>query len=115
MGEALMLRQLSRMSVAILDAHNAVGDAKRAEQITRTLELQLAAVAERLPVSSSTSGDGGAAKMETPEAPRAAESLRIATEGLAPQTPGSPLPNTLHPSKPKTPVTPRDRDGHGRE
>ena len=115
MGEALMLRQLSRMSVAILDAHSAVGDAKRAEQITRTLELQLAAVAERMPATPNSSGDEGAAKAPTPEARRAAESLRLATEGLAPQTPGSPVPNTLRPSKPKTPAAPRERDGHGRE
>jgi hypothetical protein len=115
MGEALMLRQLSRMSVAILDAHTAVGDAKRAEQITRTLELQLAAIAERMPATSSNSADGGVDKAQTPEIARAAESLRIATEGLAPQTPGSPIPKTLHPSKPKTTAAPRERDGHGRE
>ena len=43
------------------------------------------------------------------------ETMRRATDGLAAPGTGSPLPTTLRPSKHKTAVTPRERDGLGRE
>ena len=50
MAEAIMLRQLGRVSVAILDMHSAVGDAGRAEQVTAMLRNPFAAVTDRLPM-----------------------------------------------------------------
>ena len=43
------------------------------------------------------------------------EIVRRATDGLAVPGTGSPLPTVLRPGKHKTPVTPRERDGLGRE
>ena len=73
MAEAIMLRQLGRTAVAVLDMHSANGDARRAEVV------------------------------------------RVATEGLAAPRSGSPVPNTLEPTKRKTPATPRERNRHGRD
>ncbi|MDH6238467.1 relaxase/mobilization nuclease domain-containing protein [Cryobacterium sp. CG_9.6] len=111
MAEAIMLRQLGRVSVAILDMHSAVGDARRAEQITATLRTQFAAVTDRLPAvpSKSAQSDSRTRSVEVPDV------MRRATEGLAAPGTGSPVPTTLNPSRRKTPATPRERDGHGRE
>ncbi|MCB8044212.1 hypothetical protein JM654_08060 [Microbacterium oxydans] len=48
-AEAILFRQLGRLSVALLDAHKAAGDARRAEQMTESLRGKLAAIQERLP------------------------------------------------------------------
>lgn len=110
MAEAIMLRQLGRLSVAVLDAHVAAGHAKRAEQLTAMMHTKFAEVQQNLPEIQTAT---------TPRSDRVVtsenEAMRRATEGLAAPSSGSPLPNTLHPSKPKAPATPRERDGHGRE
>ncbi|WP_234031374.1 relaxase/mobilization nuclease domain-containing protein [Mycetocola zhujimingii] len=110
MAEAIMLRQLGRVSVAILDAHTAAGDARRAEQMTAMMRSKFAQVQQSLPEISATTPrtDGRVMTSEN-------EALRRATDGLAAPGTGSPLPNKLQPSKHKTPATPRERDGHGRD
>jgi hypothetical protein len=110
MAEAIMLRQLGRVSVAILDAHTAAGDARRAEQMTAMMRSKFAQVQQSLPEISTTTTwtDGRVMTSEN-------EAMRRATDGLAAPGTGSPLPNKLHPNKHKTPVTPRERDGHGRD
>ncbi|GHD45978.1 hypothetical protein GCM10008097_15500 [Mycetocola manganoxydans] len=110
MAEAIMLRQLGRVSVAILDAHTAAGDARRAEQMTEMMRSKFAQVQQSLPEISATTTrtDGRVMASEN-------EVMRRATDGLAAPGTGSPLPNKLQPSKHKTPVTPRERDGHGRD
>lgn len=110
MAEAIMLRQLGRVTVAILDAHTAAGDARRAEQLTAMMHSKFAQVQQSLPEipSTTTRADGRVMTSEN-------EAMRRATDGLAAPGTGSPLPNKLHPNKHKTPATPRERDGHGRE
>ncbi len=111
MAEAIMLRQLGRVSVAILDMHSAVGDARRAEQITATLRTQFAAVADRLPAvpSKAAQPDSRTRSVDVPDV------MRRATDGLAAPRTGSPVPTTLNPTRGKTAATPHERDGHGRE
>jgi hypothetical protein len=111
MAQAIMLRQLGRVSVAILDMHTALGDARRAERVTAVMRNQFAAVSDRLPKvptkEASTSTRTAAA--DVPDV------VRRATDGLAAPGTGSPVPTTLNPHKPKTPAAPRERDGRGRE
>lgn len=110
MAEAIMLRQLGRLTVAVLDAHAAAGDARRAEQLTAMMHEKFAQVQQRMPeIPSKQNGP------ETRTVTSENETMRRATDGLAAPGTGSPLPTTLRPGKHKTPATPRERDGHGRE
>ncbi len=109
MAEAIMLRQLGRVSVAILDMHSAVGDARRAEQVTAMLRNQFAAVTDRLPAVPSRTAQPDS-RTQTADVPGV---MRRATDGLA--APGSPVPNKLQPTKRKTPAVPYERDGLGRD
>ena len=110
MAEAIMLRQLGRVTVAVLDAHAAAGDARRAEQLTAMMHEKFAQVQQQLPeIPSKQNGP------ETRTVTSENETMRRATDGLAPPGTGSPLPATLRPGKHKTPATPRERDGLGRE
>jgi len=104
---ALLLRQLGRTTVAILDMHSAIGDAQRAEQLTRTMQNEFASVRSSLPsipadVVPRTAGESNAA-------------LRQATDGLAAPGTGSPLPTPLTPNRPRTAHGPRERDGRDRD
>ncbi|MFC5931764.1 relaxase [Cryobacterium melibiosiphilum] len=110
MAEAIMLRQLGRVLVAILDMHSAVGDARRAEQVTMMLRNQFAAVTDRLPAVPSKS-----AQPDSRTPADVHDVMRRATDGLAAPGTGSPVPNKLQPTKRKTPATPRERDGLGRD
>ena len=111
MAEAIMLRQLGRVSVAILDMHSAVGDARRAEQVTMMLRNQFAAVTDRLPAVPSKTTQPESQK----QTPNVSDVMRRATDGLAAPGTGSPVPNKLQPTKRKTPATPRKGDGLGRD
>ncbi len=111
MAEAIMLRQLGRVSVAILDMHSAVGDARRAEQVTAILRNQFATVTDRLPAVPSKTVQPDS-RMQPADVP---DVMRRATDGLAAPGTGSPVPNTLQPTKRTTPATPRERDGLGRD
>ena len=109
-AEAIMFRQLGRLTVAVLDAHAAAGEARRAEQLTAMMHEKFAQVQQQLPdISSKHNG------LETRTVTSENETMRRATDGLATPGTGSPLPTTLRPGKHKTPVTPRERDGLGRE
>ncbi|MCT2085630.1 relaxase/mobilization nuclease domain-containing protein [Microbacterium enclense] len=110
-AEAILFRQLGRLSVALLDAHKAAGDARRAEQMSESLRGKLAAIQERLPAGATKDAAAEPARALTPEE----EAVRRAQRGLA--TPGtrSPLPNPITPRKRSTSDTSRDRDGTGRE
>jgi hypothetical protein len=110
-AQAIMLRQLGRVSVAILDMHTALGDARRAEQVAAMMRNQFAAVSARLPAVPRT----GTPAEEHGRSTAASEAVRRATEGLAAPGTGSPVPTTLTPYKPKPTVTPQERDGRGRE
>jgi hypothetical protein len=108
-AEAILFRQLGRLSVAVLDAHQAAGDARRAEQLSQSLRDKLAAIQERLPAVPTK--DAAATPMLSPEE----EAVRRAQRGLAAPGTRSPLPNPIIPRKRSTSDTSRDRDGHGRE
>ena len=110
MAEAIMLRQLGRLTVAVLDAHAAAGDARRVEQLTAMMHEKFAQVQQQLPEAPSK--DNGP---ETRTVSSENETMRRVTEGLAAPGTGSPLPTVLRPGKHKTPVTPHERDGLGRE
>ena len=86
------------------------GDARRAEQLTAMMHEKFAQVQQQLPeIPSKQNGP------ETRTVTSENETMRRATDGLAPPGTGSPLPATLRPGKYKTPATPRERDGLGRE
>lgn len=101
MVEAILLRQLGRVSVAILDAHTAVGDARRAEQVTQMLRTQFAQLTTQYPEVPMKVGTGAlVAETLTVEGER----VRRATEGLA--TPGTRVPGSRSGSPVSTPLVP---------
>lgn len=108
-AEAILFRQLGRLSVALLDAHQAAGDARRAEQMSQSLRDKLAAIQERLPAVPTK--DAALAVPLSPEE----EAVRRAQRGLVAPGTRSPLPNPITPRKRSTSDTSRHRDGHGRE
>jgi len=110
-GQAIMLRQLGRLSVALMDAHAAAGDARRAEQLAQMMREKFAAVEQQLPAVQTPGEKVAAPRTLTPEE----EKVRLATEGLAAPGTDSPVPNTITPRKRSTADPSRDRDGHGRE
>lgn len=111
MAEAIMLRQLGRVSVAILDMHTAAGDSRRAEQVATMMRTQFAQVAERLPTIPAKEPQAGA---DTGN--REPRDVRLrATDGMAAPGTRSPIPTTLHPTTRKTQVSSRERDSRGRE
>lgn len=110
MAQAILLRQLGRVSVAILDMHTAVGDARRAEQVTAVMRNQFAQISDRLPTAPT-----GEAVTATRSAADAPDVVRRATDGLAAPGTGSPVPTSLIPRKPRTAAAPRERDSRGRE
>lgn len=110
-AEAILFRQLGRLSVALLDAHKAAGDARRAEQMSESLRGKLAAIQERLPAVAKKDTAEEPARALTPEE----EAVRRAQRGLAAPGTRSPLPNPITPRKRSTSDTSRDRDGTGRE
>lgn len=110
-AEAILFRQLGRLSVALLDAHKAAGDARRAEQMAESLRGKLAAIQERLPEIPTKDTAQPAVPALTPEE----EAVRRAQCGLAAPGTRSPLPNPITPRKRSTSDTSRDRDGNGRE
>jgi hypothetical protein len=100
---ALLLRQLGRTTVAVLDMHTAAGDARRAAELTRTMQTQFAAVRSGLPETATTPTPVWAGEWS--------ETMRQATAGLAAPGTGTPL----VPRAPRTTTGPRQRDGHGRD
>ncbi|MDN4599314.1 relaxase/mobilization nuclease domain-containing protein [Leifsonia virtsii] len=111
MAEAILMRQLARLTVAIIDMHKAIGDEACAAQISRTLNTQMATVASRLPEVPRKGQTGPATDVDE----RAPESVRIAQTGLSAPRPGSPLPTKVEPAKLYKPATGPDQDrGIGR-
>ncbi|MEV8241958.1 relaxase/mobilization nuclease domain-containing protein [Microbacterium testaceum] len=109
-AEAIMFRQLGRLSVALLDAHQAAGDVRRAEQLSRTLNDKLIAIQERLPATRVKTSTSQSQPELTPEL----EAARRAQTGLAAPGSRSPLPNSITPRPRTASDASRERDGHGR-
>ncbi|MGZ0214326.1 MAG: hypothetical protein ACKVI4_17740, partial [Actinomycetales bacterium] len=108
---AILFRQLGRLSVALLDAHKAAGDVRRAEQMSESLRGKLAAIQERLPAIPTKD----TAQPAVPALTSEEEAVRRAQRGLVAPGTRSPLPNPITPRKRSTSDTSRDRDGSGRE
>lgn len=72
-AQAVLLRQLGKVAVALHDAHHAAGDAHRAHDIAAVLQSQLTVVRDTLPALP------GAVVDE-----QAREALRVATQGQLP-------------------------------
>lgn len=107
-AEAILFRQLGRLSVALLDAHTAAGDARRAEAMSQSLRDKLASIQERLPTVKAKDAQQPAAL--TPEE----EAVRRAQRGLAAPGTRSPLHTPITPRTRSTSDTSRDRDSHDR-
>lgn len=111
MAEAILMRQLARLTVAIIDMHKAIGDEVRAAEISRTLNSQMATVASRLPEVPRKGQSTPAADVDE----RTAEAVRIAQTGLSAPRPGSPVPTKIEPAMPYKPATGPEQDrGIGR-
>lgn len=112
-AEAVLLRQLGRTAVAILDMHNAVRDSRRAQEIATVMRTQFAQIAERLPTP--TPSSTVTAVLDASVDSVAAEAIRIAREGEASRPTGTPVPTRLTPAPSRSPVVPVRRDDYGRE
>ena len=116
-AEALMLRQLAATVRAVMEMHEAVGDAQRAAQLDRALREQYTSVRDRLPAipktgaASQSAAMPGAADGLDPELARVVE---VAQRGQVIPATGSPLPNPIEKQRPRTTATPIERDGHER-
>lgn len=114
MAEALLLRQLASTVKAIMDMHTAIGDAQRAAQIGAALRDQYSQVRDRLPAIVSSGSSNAVSTTGAGLDPELAEIARVAQRGqVAPGT-GTPVPTRIEPHKPRTTVTPNERDGHER-
>jgi hypothetical protein len=117
MAEALLLRQLASTVKPIIDMHTAVGDAQRATQIDRALRDQYSQVRDRLPaLVRSEAGQSGNAMPAIGAGldPELAEIIKVAQRGQVVPGTGTPVPTRIEPHKPRTTVTPNERDGQER-
>lgn len=117
MAEALLLRQLASTVKVLMEMHEAIGDAQRASQINRTLTEQYTQVRDRLPslVKPETSQQSVAVQAPTETLdPVLARIVKATQQGQAAPGIGSPIPNRIDPYKPRTTITPNERDGHER-
>ena len=100
-AQTVLLRQLANTIKALHDAHQATGDARRANEIRDIVTQRLSDVYERLPpereLAATAAGDA-----------QASEAARIAGQGQLPaRAPGSPVPTPIQPR----PTRPNDRPG----
>ena len=104
MAEAVLMRQLARLAVSIIDMHRAAGDLAHAELLSRTLNTEMATVAARLPqlppkAEALAAGPGELAQVELP-APAGSPEPRL----------GSPLPTRIEPRKIPKPASGHEQD-----
>jgi len=104
-AQTVLLRQLANTVKALHDAHQAAGDARRANEIRDVVLNQLTTVHEALPPELAVQPAGVASG--GPDA-QAVEAARIARQGQLPhRAPSSPVPGSLD-APPKRPI---DRPG----
>ena len=117
MAEAIMLRQLAATVKAVMEMHAAIGDAQRAAQIDRTLRDKYTAVRDRLPAIVRPATGTPSNAMPAPAAGLDLDLSRIVTDAhrgqVIPGT-GTPLPTPIEQQKPRTTITPNERDGYQR-
>jgi hypothetical protein len=117
MAEALMLRQLAATVRAVMEMHEAVGDAQRAAQLDRTLREQYTTVRDRLPAIPKTGAAVQGGAMPGPAEgidPELARVVEVAQRGQVIPGTGSPLPNPIEQKRLRSTATPIERDGHER-
>ncbi|MCU1528072.1 MAG: relaxase, partial [Frondihabitans sp.] len=117
MAEALLLRQLASTVKVVMEMHAAIGDAQRAAQINRTLTEQYTQVRDRLPSLVKPEMPHQSSAVPTPAEtldPELAKIVKAAQQGQDAPGTGSPIPNRIDPYKPRTAITPNERDGHER-
>lgn len=114
MAEAILLRQLVSTSRALFESHNAIQDARQAQQIADAMGSRLDGLRARLP-------DIPAGPARTPRTAQANETaaemavrLLEAQGGNTPTRRTSPVPNPIEPARPVTPTIGPERDGHER-
>ena len=117
MAEAIMLRQLAATVKAVMEMHAAIGDAQRAAQIDRTLRDQYTAVRDRLPAIVRPATGTPSNAMPAPAAGLDLDLSKIVKDAqrgqVIPGT-GTPLPTPIEQQKPRTTITPNERDGYQR-
>lgn len=118
MAEAILLRQLVSTTRALFESHNAIQDARQAQQISQAMGSKLDALRARLPEL--PAAPGRAAPDRNVPAPanetdaELAVRLLQAQRGKAPRKANSPVPNRIEPARPVAPTIRPDRDGHER-
>ena len=111
-GQAIVLRQLSRLAVAVMDAHAAAGEARRAEQLSQSLRVKLETLQRTQPeIPARTTATAVQERPLTKEE----EAVRIARQAFLPHQIGSPIPNPITPQPRTTPTPARERGDHGRD
>ena len=108
-AQSIVLRQLGRLAVAVMDAHSATGDAHRAEQLARTMRERFEAIERSQPAIPARADDAE----RSPD--QGEDAIRVARQGYVPPGVGSPLPTTLTPQSRTSPTPARDRGDHGRD
>ncbi|WP_354508650.1 relaxase/mobilization nuclease domain-containing protein [Oerskovia enterophila] len=99
-AQAIMLRQLANLAKAVHDVHRASGEARRAAEIAAAERNHLRRLAARLP-QPVASGTG------VPLAPEVAATMQRVQQGHAPAgRPGSPVPNTIEPTRVRSTTKP---------
>lgn len=117
-AEALILRELAKLSRSVHDMHEAIGDAHRARDVRVMMQTQLTVVRDRMPALTTpetSAVPGREARALTPEEQQVRERM-LADQGW---TTGSPIPKTLTKTKrdfePAASLEPdRNRDGRER-
>ena len=112
-AQAAMLRQISNTVVALHDAHQAMGQARRAAEISDGLRANLRAVRAGLPAIPTTTTPPSAAPTPATLSPldqEAREALALVRAARAPRGPASVLPADLQRARhtPTTPTAGRD-------
>lgn len=111
-GQAIVLRQLSRLAVAVMDAHAAAGEARRAKQLSSSLREKLETLQRTQP---EIPARATATAVQDRPLTKEEEAVRIARQAFVPHQIGSPVPNPITP-QPRTKPTPaRERGDHGRD
>lgn len=118
MAEAILLRQLVSTTRALFESHNAIQDARQAQQISQAMGSKLDALRARLPELPVAPGRTAPDRNVTAPANETDAELAVrllqAQRGKAPRKPNSPVPNRIEPARPVTPTIRPDRDGHER-
>lgn len=103
LAQAVLLRQLANTAKALFDMHKAIGEARRADEISNAIRGRLAEVAARMPAPTTPTVQPG-------EAVRVAQAGQVPLRAPGPVLP-SQLPTTPAPKPTKNPAASPRHDG----